>query len=361
MKLELKSRQVCLFIIAFFPIVKIFTAPSVLSSFASNDLWISTLIILAVDFIGLLAIIYAYSHTKSDLFTLIENTLGKFWARAVFILYFIFFFLKAIVPLNEQKDYVELTLYTLMPSKFYFLPFFAVALYLCCKRLRVLGRAADVLWAFSVLGLIVLISLSIPNADYSALLPIGANGFNSIFKASYSALNWFCDLPYLMFFIGNFRLKKGDGIKIAISFLISVIMIVIFMITFYSVFTSIAYRQRFALTEISKYTAVINNIGRFDYLGIVLILVSNIFALSLPLFFACKILDKIFNITKKWISPIVVVGTQLVILLVFTRNFASIENFMKTYASAFFFIVGNILPLFLLALVKKEKKYAKNV
>ncbi len=361
MKLELKSRQVCLFIIAFFPVVKIFTAPSVLSSFASNDLWISTIIILVIDFIGLLAIIYAYKHTKSDLFTLLENTMGKLGARAVFILYFIFFFLKAIVPINEQKDYVELTLYTLMPSKLYFLPFFAVALYLCCKRLRILGRASDVLFGFTVVGLIVLISLSIPNADYLAILPIGVNGFKGIIKASYSALNWFCDLPYLLFFMGNFDLKKGDGIKIIISFLISLIMIVFFMITFYSVFTSIAFRQRFALTEISKYTAVINNIGRFDYLGIVLILVSNIFALSLPLFFACKILDTIFNIKKKWISPCIVIGAQLLILLVFTRNFASIETFMKTYSSAFFFIMGNILPLLVIPLVKKEKKYAKDI
>ena len=75
----------------------------------------------------------------------------------------------------------------------------------------------------------------------------------------------------------NFIYKKRDGIKIIIAFLISGLSVVLFMVVFYGIFTSIAFRQQFALTEISKYTAIINNIGRFDYIGILNILFSGIF------------------------------------------------------------------------------------
>ena len=127
------------------------------------------------------------------------------------------------------------------------------------------------------------------------------------------------------------------------------------MIIFYSVFTSIAFRQRFALTEISKYTAVINNIGRFDYVGITFILFSNAFALSLPLYFSCRILNYIFGITKKWIAPIFVIGIQLLIMVFLTQFYASIESIMKNYLGIFFFIFGNIFPIVTAFLKNKEK------
>ena len=301
MKLQLKTRQVCLFIIAFLPITKLFIAPSILATSASEDAWISATLSLALDFITLLFILNACKKAKCDFFTLLEVNLGKILSKIVMFLYFLYFMLKSIIPINEQKDYIERTLYTLVPSKLYFLPFFLVVFYLCSKSLRILGRASDILWAFTIVGLTLLIALSIPNADLGAVLPVGANGIRKIALGSYKTAGWFGDCAYLMFFIGNFEHKNKDNLKIAISYAISALVVICFMIIFYCVFTSIAFRQRFALTEISKYTAVINNIGRFDYLGIMLILVSCIFALSIPLFLSSKILDYIFNFKKSWI------------------------------------------------------------
>lgn len=361
MNYQLKSRQICLFIIAFFPIVKIFIMPSVLAEIANEDLWLCAVLSLLLDFITLIFIIKACKSTKTNFFGLIENCLGKVGAKIVFSFYLAYFLLKAIVPLNEQKDYVELTLYTLMPSKLYFLPFFAVAFYLCTKKLCTIGRCADVLWFFSVVGIIVLLALSIPNADYTAILPIGANGLKNISMGSYYSLNWFGDVVYLAFFIGEFKHTKKDTVKIILSFVIYALIVLAFLITFYSVFTSIAFRQRFALTEISKYTAVINNIGRFDYLGIVLLLFSNVFALTLPLYFSCRIIEYLFGITNKFVAPLIVIGLQALILICLTQFYASIENYIKIWGGIFFIIMGNVIPALTALMTKKESKYAKHI
>ncbi len=355
MHYQLKTRQICLFFLAFLPVSKLFILPSILATHAKEDMWISSLLNLTLDFITLLFIISACKKAKTNFYGLLENNFGKVFAKIIMALYLIYFLLKAIVPLNEQKDYVELTLYTLKPSKLYFLPFFAVAFYLCLKPLRVVGRASDVLWLFTVMGTILLFALSIPNADFEAILPIGANGIKNITSGSFEALNWFGDAIYLAFFIGEFDCKKKDGIKIMISFIISAFIVVCFMVIFYAVFTSIAYRQRFALTEVSKYTAVINNIGRFDYVGIVLILFSNVFALALPLYFSCRILNYICNFSKTWIAPTIIIALESLILIVFTQSYLSIENFIMTYASAYFLLLGNILPIFTAILKPKEK------
>ena len=360
MKYQLKTRQICLFFIAFLPVTKLFMMPSILAQNAREDLWISATVCLFFNFITLSFLICACKKAKTTFFELLENNFGKIGAKIILLFYFVFFMLKAILPLGEQKDYVELTLYTLMPSKLYFLPFFALAFYLCTKHLRILGRLADVFWIFTVLGLVVLISLSLPNAEIDAILPIGASGFSAIISGSFKALNWFGDAVYLMFLIGEFDFKKKDGIKISLSYIFSSLTVVIFTIIFYSIFTSIAFRQRFALTEISKYTAVINNIGRFDYFGIVFLLFSNAFALCLPLYFSCRILNYVFNFKKLCIAPAVTTIIHLFIITVFAQYYASIEDIMMGSVSFFFLIMSFLLPVAIPFLNFKEKKNEVN-
>jgi hypothetical protein len=139
-------------------------------------------------------------------------------------------------------------------------------------------------------------------------------------------------------------------------FLVHAFMVLFFSVIFYSIFTSIAFRQRFALTEISKYTTVINNIGRFDYLGIMMILLSNLFALSLPLFFCCKLLDRTFNFKNKWISPIITIGAHIAFLFFLSQYYATIENLLLKYGAILFFSLGNLLPLFMPLLARKKRK-----
>ena len=137
-------------------------------------------------------------------------------------------------------------------------------------------------------------------------------------------------------------------------------MVLFFAIIFYSIFTSIAFRQRFALTEISKYTTVINNIGRLDYVGILMLLLSNLVSLSLPLYFCCKILNRIFNLKKLWIAPIITLGLHVLIMIFLTEYYATIERLFLGYGALFFFIFGNVLPLITVFLSKKGEEYATN-
>ena len=204
MKFELKSRQICLLFIAFLPIIKLFTLPSVVSAISSEDAWISTLINCLFDIITLIVLIFSCKKAKMGFFDILKNVLGNIGAKCVMGLYFIFFMLKAVLPINETKDYVEFTLYTLLPTTFYFLPFFIVALYFCTKRLRLIGRLSDVMWIITLIGLFLLFTLSISNADFTAIMPIGAQGVAKILRGSFCSLPWFGDCVYLMFVLGEF-------------------------------------------------------------------------------------------------------------------------------------------------------------
>ena len=129
------------------------------------------------------------------------------------------------------------------------------------------------------------------------------------------------------------------------------------MIIFYSIFTSIAFRQRFAFTEISKYTTVINNTGRFDFLGIFLVLLSNLFSMSMPMYFASLCLKRLFNFKKSWIPALIVTAVQLLIYLCLSEYFAFIEYFIVNYCGILFLLTCNLLPIITVFLVKKENEY----
>jgi len=357
---QLKTRQVCFFLLAFIPVSKIFFLPSMVAKCSDHDLWLSVIFSFAIDFTVLAFCLYACKKNDLTFFALVENTFGKVGGKIVCFLFVIYFLLKAILPLNEHKDYVELTLYTLMPTKLYFLPFFAVAFYLCFKNFNALGRCADILWVVTILGLLILLSLSFSNADFSAILPVGARGVKNVIKGSYYSLNWFGDSLYVLLFTGQFTFDKKATVKIVVSYLISALLVVVFMIIFYCIFTSIAFRQKFALTEISKYTTVINNLGRFDYIGIFMILFSSIFSLSLPMFFSSKLLDYVFNIKKRWISPLIAVGGEFLIMIFFVRRLFAMESYIPKYCGVFFFFMSVILPVVICIFgSRKEIKYER--
>lgn len=354
MEYQLKTRQICLFFIAFLPVTKFFMLPSVIAETSKEDMWISALLNIVLDLITVMVILRCCKKHNTTYFNLLSETFGKVTAKIIFGVYFVYFLLKSILPIIEQKDYIMLTLYTSMPSTFYFIPFFIALFFNCTKRLRIVGRTSDVMWLVTLSGFTILMFLSFSNVDLSALLPIFANG-KKIFKASYYSLNWFGDGIYLLFFMGEFRYEKKTFIKVIISFLIGGFMVVSFMIIFYCTFTSIAFRQQFALTEISKYTTVINSTGRFDYLGIILILFSNIFSLTVPVYFASRTLNTIFEFKKTFISPLIVIALLIIPVIILGEYTSSIEYILVTYVSIFFLIVGNILPI-LTIFIKKRRK-----
>ncbi len=356
---QLNTRQICLFFIAFLPISKLFTLPSVLATFANEDMWISAILNSLLDLGTLIALIFVCKRANTNFYGMLEHVFGKIGAKVIVGLYFVYFMLKAILPINEQKDYVEFTLYTLLPTTFYFFPFFIVALYCCTKKLRVIGRVADIMWIVTLTGVSLLFVLSISNTNFTAILPVGANGLTNILKGSFNGISWFGDSLYMLFFVGEFTYKKKDGIKIILSYIAGILIVVFFMIIFYCIFTSIAHRQRFALTEISKYTTVINNTGRFDYLGILMILLSNFFALSTPLYFGARTLEYICGFKKSWIATTIVVTIQFAISVFLYQYFYSIEKFIVNYASYFFLLMANVLPILTLLLTIKRKKEYK--
>ena len=357
MHYQLKTRQIALFFIAFMPTIKFFMLPSVLAITTNEDMWISALLMSVLDGITLLFILGACKKHKCNFRDLLISTFGKPTANFIFLLFAVYFLLKAFLPVIEQKEYIETTLYSSMPNALYFFPFYFILFYVCTKGLRIWGRLSDITWAITLLGFIILIALSTSNVDFSEILPMFASGPKNIIKGGLYSSVWFNDAIYLLFFMGEFKWEKKSYLKICIGYLIGILMVIIFMIFFYCVFTSISFRQQFALTEITKYTTVINNTGRFDYLGIIMLVFSDILSICLPGYFSVKCINTVFNVKKRWITPLIVVLIVFFVSIFLTEFTDSIENLLILYASYFFILIGNVLPILISLKKPKEREY----
>lgn len=353
---SLKTRQICLFFIAFMPVIKFFMMPSVAAGVADRDEWICCLFNLLADFFTLFILIESSKNSDDDFFGLCEKNVGKPCARIFYVFFALYFLFKAYVPISEQRDYVELTLYSALPTALDFMPFILLTFYLSQKKLRVIGRISDVIWFFVLTAYLFLFALSLPNADFSALRPVGKTRAASVVKGCSVSLNWYGDAAYFVFFIGRYKHKKGDSLKILGSYAIAALVVLAYIMIFYGTFSSIAFRQRFALTEMAKYSTVINNVGRFDYFAIFFLLFASVFSVSFPLYFACRLLERTFSPKKPWILRVTVFALYTAALIFFKEYNAGIENFMQYKGAAIFLFFGNVVPLVVAAFAFKEKK-----
>ena len=70
---QLKTRQICLFIIAFLPIAKFFMMNSVIATYANNDMWLSVLINLLLDYLTIFSILFLYKKTNKKFIEILKE------------------------------------------------------------------------------------------------------------------------------------------------------------------------------------------------------------------------------------------------------------------------------------------------
>ena len=349
-------RQVCFFFIAFTPVTKIFILPSLLSGFASGDLWISILLNGILDLLTLTAILKLNKAYKNKSFyDILTMKFGKVFAKIIFSIYAVLFLIKALLPIMEQKNFIEQTLYDTNYSILIFFPFFIVCAYLCLRKKIVLGRLADACFLITIISICIIFSLSISNLNISNILPIGISKTGAI-KGSYYSLTWFGDTVYLLFFMEKIKGEKSALVKVLISYATAVCLVVIFAILFYATFSFLAQRQKFALIEISKYSAIISITGRFDYLAIFGVLFSSVPALILPVYFSCYAIKKVFAIENSNIVALIVNAVLVVAIMILNNSYITVQNFLINYLGIFYLLAFNLFPIILL-FISKGKAY----
>lgn len=347
----LKPRQICFVFLALMPVTKLVTFPSYLAENAGGQLGFCLLINFLADILLLLLILHiGKSFGDKTFYNVSEAALGKPVTKIAYSIYAVYFFLKALLPLLEQKNYIENTLYEIMPAGITFFPFFFVSVYSCVKGLKILGRCCDVTIIATVIGLLFAIFLSVGSADFSFFMPIFKKPAYNLVKTSFHSLTWFADSLYMLFFLGHFRREKHSERNVVLSYAGAAAAASAFIAVFFAVYGPISGSQPFAVPAATVFSVNATNAARFDYLAVFLLLFAQINAIILPLFLCTKCVERVLGTTKGlWVAIAVNILAAAAIIAFSHKIFALLE-FAGDYLSYFFAFTAFILtPAILIA------------
>ena len=356
----LKVRQICFLYLALLPVTKLSIYPCFLAKYSGNELWVSSLLGFALDILIVLAALHlSKKHSQKTLYSIVNDSLGAVWAKVIFFVYALFFFFKAGLPLIEQKNYIENTLYELMPSPFIFYPFFILSVYACLKGLKIFGRIADLAVFITAAGLILALALTIPAGDFTNLLPIFQKPAYKLINGTFRSILWHSDGVYMFMFLGHFKEEKGYCKKIILSFVGAAVASLLFVCTYFAIYGPIAESQTFALPTMTVFFISATNVGRFDFLSIFLLLFSQVFAIIFPLFAAVKCLERVFGLNSAVIPTIAVNALMLVFTVLFGNKLFTVLDITTNYLSYFLLFVSVAITALTLILPRRKNEVIK--
>ena len=350
---KIKLRQICFLFAAIMPVTKTIIYPATLSYYAGNNLLLSSALNFLLMGAVLALVIFLSYRTDMTFFDLLQNTFGRVTARIIYGLFALFFAFSALLPLMEQKGFVAQVFYENIPSFIAFAPLFGVSFFACVKGFKTIGRAADIALPVFAVCFAVILLLALPEADFSALLPVGGDG---VFRGSLYGLNWYTECLYPLFFLGHFEREKGAWWKAGLSFLCGAAATLGFLAIFYGIFADIAVRQQNAIAQISKYTTSFTSLGRIDLLFIFALALVLVFALciraQLSVHCACKALGGVNPLL-----PAAALNILLLVLIVFFKySYLELQTFFTRSLWPVFIIFAYVLPAAALLLRKKARQ-----
>ena len=353
---KINSRQLCFIILTLSSVGKLFFLPGLISGMAEEGLIISTLINYVLDFSLLLIILGLYNKSsKGSFYKVLEDVFGKKISKIILVFYAIFFIVKVIIPMIEEKNSIEFTFYETQPNVLTFIPIFIITFYISIKGIKSFGKGLEIVTPIFLVGVLTIILLSFTVGDYNNLLPFFAKKPQVLFNASYKTLLWFGDPIFILFLLCEVKQDEKLNRKIILHYILSAIIIVVILTIFYAVFYSIAKRQFYAPLKMSKYSITLSNIGRFDYVATLLLSFASIFHIALPILLSSSILKRVFKFNKSYISPLIVNLTACVLCLVFENGFFNLLNWFQNYGILFLIIFTYLLPCLVYILYRRDK------
>ena len=235
---KISTKQLCLLIILGFSLTKFNVLPALVSGAVNEGLWLSCTINFIIDFFILLLVLKVITKYKGiSFYEILKVNFGETLTKIIALSYALFFMLKALILIVEQKNSIELTFYETQPTFITFMPFFIIAFFILLKGTNAFARGVEVCFFLGILGLSVIILLSVSAGNYTYLLPLFKQSPTKIISGSISALIWFGDPVYLLLFGGQIFQTKNFKRSVLLSYLITFLLTITLLVIFYAILT----------------------------------------------------------------------------------------------------------------------------
>ncbi len=344
---ELSGRQAIIIVAIVACATKFFILPSNLTAQAGQDAIYLMFFFIVAEFLLFLCLVQISKlNEDKTLYELLQETLGVGVAKAIFLVFFVFFTCKLCINIIETYTFFLGTLYDELSPLMYFFPIAMLIFYMTSIGLKAIGRSAEVLWVFVFIGIVLMLAVSLPSVDFAYMLPIFENGGGAAESALLKNSLWFGDYFVYLFFFGKIKFKKGFCRRMATIVAVTILAIVFFIVVFHCAFPHTAGMRHYAISDISQQTSRITTLGKVDWLVVVVWSFASVIQTVIFAYCAEESLGKIFNIKQKYVSSLILVAILGVVLFVLKFqivNLLSVVQSPLSYLSGLLLIISFLI------------------
>lgn len=332
--------------------------PASFTYYAGKDAWLCVLLVGSLELLAAISLLFVLKNDGRALGDILSESLGKVGKKVVFCGLAVFYLLKAVVPIAEQLLISYEVLYESTPKLVFFVPLFIAMFYSSYSGFGGLFRVVELFSPFVIFSLLGIGFLSLSSVELLELLPVFEYGLYPSGTAMIANLLWFGDFTLLLPLFGQTeRVKKPHFI--AIGYILGIIVVAAFLAITVGIFGPAAARQVFMISKISKYSIAFSNLGRIDFLFIiVLFLGATLYSSTL---FSCAVwaIEEVVPVKKHVVSGVLCVIFAAFSLTTLLKTYAVIE-FLQTYALVLFLPSNVLVPTVLPILSNLNHKNEKN-
>jgi hypothetical protein len=338
------TRQICFILCAYTASTKLLLYPTALAYECGNSLWLPALISFLLGGVAVWAAAYACSKVQKPFYEVLAERFGQPFAKVIFCLLAFFFLAATVIPMGEQKLYVQNVFYDTLPSLMAFVPFFLFSVYAGSKSFHNAGRCADILFFVFLTAYVSILAMSLGECRFSALLPFLKTPFSSLVKGSAVSSYHFPEAAYLLLFMGNFQYRKGDAARITLSYVGGGVAVLFFLVVFCGVYSFLMPNRLFAIAQVAQYFPAISVVGRVDLIILYALNLVTLFAIVLNIQACSACLSAVFPRGNSRLWSVILNVILLALTVGFDHHFILVQTFYAQWMWILFLLFGVLLP-----------------
>ena len=360
-KEKIRAFQFTILVVLYTIGTSILIAPNTTAFFAKKDAWMALIINLIL---GLFLVLFYNKLAKSfqgkDFFQYIDDLLGKWPAKILSALLFIFCFLLIPILLREMADFATIQLFVETPLDVIIGLFIIIVILGARYGIETLARSGEIMFPWFLFLLALLLLLLIPEMKIKNILPMFEEGAKPILLSSYASLS----IPYFQLFILLVLIpyvnKQEQAGK---AFFTGVLFggIVIFLITLVSLLVlggESTARLFFPSYTMAKIISIANIIERLEAFLAAIWFISIYMKISISFYCSVLFLNHVFRVKEEKILMYPLGFILLFLSIYISPNIYHYRNFVGQIYSLYTATYAILLPILLMVIgkIKNRKK-----
>ncbi|MBQ7227070.1 MAG: GerAB/ArcD/ProY family transporter [Clostridia bacterium] len=312
--------------------MKMFLLPVLMMRASGRDSFLAMIFALSADLLLMLVVIIALQLSgEKNVFELLKNAFGSIVSRILLLLVSAFYTFKLFVVLADVRMFFSTSVYSSTMSPIHLLPFIALLVYFAFKPFSASGRLTEIITPLVVVSMLLLCFMTLPEVDFTNILPIAGEGLDKAVNGTYPFALWFGDFTVLLALCGK---VKGGGGKLyfgLISAFVGFAFMLLFSTTLFSAYGDMTEVLTYGhnISNMTQYGAGSYKFGRIDLIIYTLWLSAVVLSAGIMTLFICRSTEyTLSSKIGKWVT--LGVGVLLFIMSIIFSEMNRVTEFMTT-------------------------------